>query len=163
MMDSKCCSFSFFFARVGCTTTWLAVSISCERSGPNPAVRPLPVGVSACLTLPLPAPQGGFPRFHVLAPPLSQGRLPGSTVAEPVGRTDRHTSVISWPSVNQKHPIGPLPPGRVWPAGLSRSYEPMDHSGALSRVRRDFKEFSSVSVSLNRMSFVGLPTGRQCP
>lgn len=47
--------------------------------------------------------------------------------------------------------------------GLSRSFWPIDHSGAPPRVRRDFKAFSRTDVTLNRMSFVGPPAGRQCP
>lgn len=159
-IDSKCCSFSFFSARPGGTVMWLGLSVSCERSGPNPAGRPLPVGAQPGLALPLPAPGwiSPLPCPHTTS-------FPGASWAAPCSSGQSATPpMVSGPSLSRAA-HRPTPPHRKCVAGqgLSSSFWPIDHSRALSRARKDFKEFSGISVTLTRMPFVGPPAGRQRP
>lgn len=138
--------FSSLLWRFGCTVASLGLSVSCERSGPSPAARRLPVGGPAppglaCprhppgwtspalgLARPVPMVQLGF------LPPL----LPGSSCPRvPWGRT----SELLWSA-------GPgfcEPEGQncshgtdVASLGPSRSFWHTDPSGAPSRQGRDF-------------------------
>lgn len=140
--------------------------------------RSLPRGVPARLTLAaLPAPLGGLPLFHSLAqhslfPGLLAGHIPlplfseAERLALSILGTDFHTSVVRSPGFCEPS----LSHRTVFPhrkcvasLGVSRSFRPLDRSGAPSRVRRGFKEFSSIPVTLDKKSSVGPPPGRQRP
>lgn len=157
--------------------TSLGLSVSCEQSGP--ALWPGHSSeefLSPALGCP-PASLGGLPLLHSLAqrtlfPRLLAGHIPlpllseAERLAMSILGTDFHTSVarspgFCEPSLSHRTAF----PHRkcVASLGVSRSFRPLDRSEVPSRVRRGFKEFSSIHVTLDKKSSAGRPPGRRAP